>query len=74
MGVHQPIGRCRLCGANDREQLIEDVARAVWESGAGRDDLPDDERLTAWGDAGPYWRSVFRRHATAMLGVVQAGR
>lgn len=48
-----PEHRCRLCTANDRDAVIEHIAKSLWES---RDERP-------WDDAGGYWRTIMRELA-----------
>jgi hypothetical protein len=50
--------RCRLCSTNDRDALVEDVAREVWESGG---------HSVRWEDTFPQWHMAYRRHADALL-------
>jgi hypothetical protein len=60
---------CRLCTANDREALIEDLAAKFW---AGeRDDALDGR---TWAQAGSYWQPIFRRFAGRPLAVMEQGR
>lgn len=61
---HSPSGRsrCRICTANDREALIDDLARALWDSrrGGTLDDVPLDQ-------AGPHWQRVFQEFAVSAI-------
>jgi hypothetical protein len=53
--------RCRICGANDREALIEQLMDEMW---ASQGDIAD------WGtleQAGPYWQPIMRQFAEATL-------
>jgi hypothetical protein len=45
--------RCRLCTVNDREALIEQLARELWVRHRGG---MDNWR---WEDCGAYWQTVF---------------
>jgi hypothetical protein len=56
--------RCRICTANDREALIEDMARAMWDSQESTN--PDDE-WQPWDKAPPYWHGLMRSYATDCL-------
>lgn len=59
--------RCRICAANNRETMIEDVARAMWDT--QRASTADDE-WRSWDEAGPYWQTTMRRFAEATVGVL----
>lgn len=61
--------RCRLCTANDREGMIEEVAAKLWEH--RRHGTLDDR---PWQEAGPMWQSVFREFAGTAVNVIRAGR
>ncbi|WP_138983992.1 hypothetical protein [Sphingomonas elodea] len=65
-----PTGRCRICTANDREALVEDLARALWDSrrSGTLDDVPLDQ-------AAAHWQRVFHEFAQAALDILdpQAG-
>jgi hypothetical protein len=50
--------RCRLCTANDREALIEELAARMWES--RRDPELDPHR---WEKAPSYWQRAMRQFA-----------
>lgn len=54
--------RCRICTANDREALIDDLARALWDSrrSGTLDDVPLDQ-------APEHWQRVFRAFAASAL-------
>lgn len=56
--------RCRICGANDREALREDIARSMWDT--QKSSTPEDE-WRPWDEAGPYWQSVMRQFAGATI-------
>lgn len=58
---------CRICTANDEEALIEDLARAMWESTRERDELI--ERFVPWEDASIMWQTRFRAWARDMRAV-----
>jgi len=58
------MSRCRICSANDRERLIEDMAREMWNTQKSTD--PADE-WQPWEKAGLYWQTVMRRFAEANL-------
>lgn len=60
---------CRICTANDREALIDDLARAFWESGTGE---TFDDRF--WEDAGSYWRPIYRGFAERALLTMEGAR
>ncbi|WP_294257248.1 hypothetical protein [uncultured Sphingomonas sp.] len=57
--------RCRICTANDRVALIDDLARALWDSrrGGTLDDVPLDQ-------AGPHWQRVFHEFATSAIEIL----
>ncbi len=59
--------RCRICTSNDREQLIEDMARAMWAT--QKSSNPDDE-WREW-DESPYWQAVMRGFAEASLRILE---
>ena len=63
------MGRCRICKANDREALVNDVARAMWETQSSTN--PDDE-WRPWDRAGPYWQRIMREFANATVKVLKA--
>ena len=56
------MSRCRVCSSNDRESLVDEIAREVWESGG---------HGVAWEDTFPQWHTVYRQHAEAMLRVLE---
>jgi len=55
---------CRICTANDRAALVEDVARAMWDT--QKSTSPVDE-WRPWDQAGPYWHTMMRRFAEATV-------
>lgn len=57
-------GRCRLCTANDKEALIEELAAEMWNL---RRDYHNDP---AWEDCGSYWQEVFRGFACATVALL----
>ena len=64
------MSRCRICSANDREQLIEDMARSMWDTQKRSD--PADE-WQPWEQAGLYWQTIMRQFAEATLGAITQG-
>ena len=56
------MSRCRICSANDRERLIEDMAREMWNTQKSTD--PADE-WQPWEKAGLYWQTITREHGEA---------
>jgi len=56
--------RCRICTANDREALTEDMAQAMWESQKSTN--PDNE-WQPWDKAPPYWHGLMRQYAAECL-------
>ena len=50
--------RCRLCSANDREAVVEQLAADLWESRrlGTLDDWP-------WDQTSEYWKRTFRAFA-----------
>lgn len=58
------MSRCRICGHNDRDALVEEMAEALWIS-YRHDDVP-------WAKVEPYWGRVFRQLAETAIRV--AGR
>ena len=60
--------RCRICTANDREALINQMAQEMWNTQASSDQ--DDEWRT-WEDAGSYWQLTMRKFAEATLLVLE---
>jgi hypothetical protein len=61
------MSRCRICSANDREQLIEDMAREMWNTQKATD--PADEWRPSE-KAGLYWQTIMRQFAEATLGAI----
>lgn len=53
---------CRICSANDRDALIEDMARAMWDTQASTN---TDDEWRPWERAGPYWQRIMRQFADA---------
>lgn len=56
--------RCRLCTANDREALVDEIAERMWDS------RRDYEFDPSWPDAGPHWHKVLRALAKRALAVI----
>jgi len=56
--------RCRLCSANDREALAEQLAQEMWESRRDRELDPP------WEGAGPYWQYAMRQFAEATINML----
>lgn len=57
-----PVRRCRLSVSNDRETLVDDMAKGAWETaGYGG----------SWDDVGSTWHGPFRHHADLMLRVFE---
>jgi hypothetical protein len=54
------VSRCRLCTTNDREALIEDLAREMWES------RRDPELDWSWEEC-RRWQDIYREHARLTL-------
>ena len=54
--------RCRLCTANDREALVEELAQQLWDGqrGGTLDDWP-------WSETSEYWRTIFRQFARTAI-------
>lgn len=59
---------CRLCTANDREALIEELAQGMWKACESQDDVTDYKE---WDAAGIYWQHMFREYAEAFLDVLR---
>lgn len=57
--------RCRLCSANDRDALAEEMAEALWQRTLEEGFEPD------WQQASPFWRKRFRYHAEVFLDVLE---
>lgn len=62
------MSRCRICSANDQTTLVEDVARAMWDT--QRSSNPDDE-WRPWEQAGPYWQQAMRQFAEATIATLR---
>lgn len=62
MVTDDQANRCRLCTANDREGLVEQLAHDLWESRrhGTLDDVP-------WATAGDHWHRVFREFAATAI-------
>lgn len=60
------MSRCRLCSTNNLDELIEQVAQEIWRT------FPSDTCLP-WDDAGSYWQTVMRNHATVTVELLKAG-
>lgn len=56
-----PAGRCRLCTANDRDALIEQLAAELWQT---RDGQP-------WVEVSDQWQHVFRQFPTAAIATLR---
>lgn len=61
------MSRCRICSANDRQQLIEDMAREMWLTQESSD---KGDEWRPWENAGPYWQTIMRQFAAATLRVI----
>ena len=59
--------RCRLCTANDRDSLVDQVAKSLWES--RRHGTADDHPFA---EAGEYWQRVFRELAETAIDTLKA--
>ena len=57
--------RCRICGSNDPESLIDEIAERIWEM--HRDSGLKDPR---WSEASDYWQITLKQYAREMLDVV----
>lgn len=55
---------CRICSANDRDALVEQMAEKLWGS------YKEDDR--PWDRAGPYWQTVFRQLAATAISVARS--
>ena len=60
---------CRICSANDKAALVEDIAQAMW--GTQRSSDPADE-WQPWEQAGAYWQRVMRQFAEATVKTLRA--
>ncbi len=58
--------RCRICGSNDIDGLIDEIAERIWEMhrDTGLNDPP-------WEGASDYWQMTLRGYAREMLDVVR---
>lgn len=63
------MSRCRICSANDEKALIEDIARAMWETQISSN--PDDE-WREWERTHSYWRDRMMQFAAASLKALRA--
>jgi len=57
--------RCRLCSANDRDAMIEDLAAELWMRHRGRTDG------ASWEEAGGYWQIAFRGIASDAIDLLR---
>ena len=57
--------RCRICGSNDIDGLIDEIAERMWE--ASRDVELNDP---PWDKASDYWQTKLRQYAREMLDIV----
>lgn len=55
------MAHCRLCTSNDRQAVIEHLAKAMWDSRQG-----EFEVATPWDEAGATWQSKFREMGVAV--------
>jgi hypothetical protein len=60
---------CRVCTANDRDALVEELAAEFWKGSCAG---PVDGR--AWSEAGHYWQPIYRGFADRALHVMERGR
>ncbi len=60
---------CRVCTTNDRDALVEELAKEFWE---GESVGATDDRT--WEQAGSYWQILFRQYAARALVVMERGR
>ena len=58
--------RCRLCTANDREALVEELAAELWD-----DRRPGSLDDHPWTDASPMWQRTFRGFAERAIELMQ---
>lgn len=63
------MSRCRICTANDREALIEDMAKAMWDTQITTDTHSDWD---PWPEASPFWQQRMREFAAASLRAIEA--
>lgn len=57
--------RCRICGNNDPDALIDEIAESLWE--ASRDLALGDPPFA---DASDYWQTTLRGYAREMIAIV----
>ncbi len=57
---------CRICGSNDIDGLIDEIAERIWE--CRRDPVLKDP---PWAEASDYWKMTLREYAREMLDVVR---
>lgn len=62
------MSRCRICSANDEQALIEDMARAMWETQRSSD--PHGE-WRDWDQTHSYWRDRMMEFAAASLQAIR---
>ena len=62
------MSRCRICSANDREQLIEDMAREMWATQISSDPAAE---WREWDKAHSYWHTIMLQFAEASLRAIQ---
>lgn len=62
------MSRCRICTSNDRDQLVEDMARAMWDT---QESSSMDAEWEPWDKAPPYWQNIMRQFADVSLKVLQ---
>lgn len=59
------MSRCRICTANDRDALVEQLAGELWESRRDRTvDAP-------WDEAPVYWQAAFRQFAETAFAALE---
>ena len=59
---------CRICTANDHDALVEDMAKAMWDTQITTDMHTDWE---PWEEASPFWQTRMREFATASLHAIR---
>lgn len=57
---------CRICGSNDPDALIDEIAERIWE--CRRDPVLNDP---PWSEASDYWQMTLREYAREMLAIVR---
>jgi hypothetical protein len=57
---------CRVCTANDRDALVEELAAEFWKGSCAG---PIDGR--PWEQAGAYWHAAYRKLADKMVAIVE---